>query len=159
MAKADHDLLARDTRANVGFRFVRIPVALLDLVRDLVGAAVLGAAQGADAAGDRAIHVGAGAGDDAAGEGAGVELVLGVQDERGVHRPYPGGLRLLAVKQMEVMATDRVIVRYGFDPPAARRVVIPVQEHRAEARHQSIGDVACALGGMLLVLGLDRAEH
>ena len=38
----------------------------------------------------------AGAGDDARGEGRGVELVLGVQDQRGVHRPHPrarcGGL-------------------------------------------------------------------
>ena len=57
------------------------------------------------------------------------------------------------------MATDRVIVRYSFDPPAAVRVVIPVQEDRAEARHQSVGDVARALGGMLLVLGLECAEH
>src|SRR5205085_4482146 len=147
MAEADDDLLARHTRANVGFRFVRIPVALLDLVRDLVRAAVLRAAQGADAAGDRAIHVGAGARDNAAGEGAGIELVLGVQDERGVHRPYPGGLRLLAVKEMQVMAADRVIVRYRLDPPAARRVVIPVEEHRAEARQESVGDVARTLDG------------
>jgi hypothetical protein len=47
----------------------------------LVGAAVEGALEGGDGAGDGAVHVGECAGDDASGEGAGVVVVLGVEDE------------------------------------------------------------------------------
>ncbi len=43
----------------------------------------------ADAAGDGGVHVRAGAGDHARGEGRSVEFVLGVQDERGVHGAHP----------------------------------------------------------------------
>src|SRR3546814_1338997 len=39
MTEADHDFLLLDARLDVGFRFVRIVVALLDLERDFVGAA------------------------------------------------------------------------------------------------------------------------
>ncbi|MNC91271.1 hypothetical protein D3C83_75010 [compost metagenome] len=35
----------------------------------------------------------------------------------------------------------------------------PVQQHGTEARHQAIGDAARAVGAMLLVLRLQRAEH
>src|SRR5947207_1540216 len=96
--------------AVLGSGVVGAPISFLDLVRHLVGAAVLRSAQRADAAGDGAVHVGAGAGNDAAGEGAGVELVLGVEDERSVHRPYPGILGFPAVQQMKVVAADRVVV-------------------------------------------------
>ena len=60
------DLLVGDAPADVGLGFVGRVVALLDLERDLVRAAVLRAAQRADRAGDRRVHVGAGAGDHAA---------------------------------------------------------------------------------------------
>ena len=56
---------------------------------ELVGAAVLRALERADGAGDGGVHVRAGAGDHARGEGRGVELVLGVEDERGVHGAHP----------------------------------------------------------------------
>ena len=49
MAEADHDLFVFDAGANVGLGFVRIFIALLDFECDFVGAAVLGAAQCADA--------------------------------------------------------------------------------------------------------------
>ena len=86
--------LLRDARADVGLGLrPAVVVALLDLEGHLVGAAVLRAAQRADRAGDAGVHVRAGAGDDPRGEGRGVELVLGVQDERGVHGAHPGGRR------------------------------------------------------------------
>src|SRR5690606_18580948 len=52
VAEADHHLLAFDPRADVGLGVVWRVVALLDLERDFVGAAVLGATQRADRAGD-----------------------------------------------------------------------------------------------------------
>ena len=42
MAKTDHDFLCREPAADVGFRLVRVGVALLHLERDFVGAAMFG---------------------------------------------------------------------------------------------------------------------
>src|SRR6185503_12814994 len=84
MAEADDDFLRRDAPAYVGLRGFGIRIVLLDLERDLIRASVFGAAQRTDRAGDRGMHVRAGAGDYARREGRGVELVLGVKDERGV---------------------------------------------------------------------------
>ena len=107
MAEADHDFPGRDAAADVGFRFVRIAVALLHFERDLVGAAMFRPAQRADRAGDRGIDVRAGAGDRARREGRGVELVLGVEDQRGMHRALVRWRRLPAMQQMQEVRADR----------------------------------------------------
>src|SRR2546427_9861861 len=60
-------------------------VALLDLEGHLVGAAMLGAAQRTDGARDGRIHIAARARDHARREGGGVELMLCIEVERGVH--------------------------------------------------------------------------
>ena len=49
--------LRRDALADVGFGFVGGGVALLDFERDFVGAAVLGAFERADGAGDGGVDV------------------------------------------------------------------------------------------------------
>src|SRR3546814_4066561 len=77
MAESDHDLLALHPRADVGFGLVRIVVAGDDLHRYFIGAAMLGAAQRANGAGDARIHVRAGTGNDPASEGTGIELEVG----------------------------------------------------------------------------------
>ena len=89
MAEADHDFLVGHAPADVRLGFVGRVVALLDFERHFVGAAVFRAAQRADGAGDAGIDVRAGAGDHARRERGGVELVLGVQIERGVHGAHP----------------------------------------------------------------------
>ena len=66
-----------------------------------VGAAVQRALERADGAGDGGVHVGERGGDDARGEGAGVELVVGVQDERDVEGLGGGLGGLLAVEHPE----------------------------------------------------------
>ncbi len=63
-----------------------------------VGAAVQRALERADGAGDGGVNVGQGGGDDAGGEGGGVQLVVGVQDQRHVQGP-DGGLRGLYAVQ------------------------------------------------------------
>ena len=69
------------------------------------------------------VEVGAGAGDDAGGEGGGVELVLGVEDERDVHGAGPtrrtGGF---AVEEVEEVGGDGVVV--GFDVDALAVVCV-----------------------------------
>ena len=159
MAEADDDFLALDAGADVGLGLVRRFVALLHLEGDLVGAAVLGPAQCADGAGDAAVHVGAGAGDDAAGEGAGVELVLGVEDQRGVHGGDPALLGLLAVQQVQEVAADAVVVGLDVDAPAVVAVVVPVQQHRAQRGHQLVGDAARIGVVVVVLLGREAAEH
>src|SRR5207245_401401 len=84
------DLLRPHAAHDIRLRLVGIGISGQNLVGELVRAAVLRAAQSADAAADRAVQVRAGAGDDAAGEGAGVEFMLGVEEERSVHRARSG---------------------------------------------------------------------
>ena len=85
--------------------------------------------------------------------------MLGVQDERGVHRAHPERTRLAAVQQVQEMPADRIVVGLDVDAPARMRVVIPVQQHRAEARHQPVGDVA-RLGELVVrIFRQHRAER
>ena len=64
----------------------RSPISSQHVHHGLVGAAVQRALQRADGGGDRAVEVGLRRGDDARGEGRGVEAVLGVEDQRDVER-------------------------------------------------------------------------
>src|SRR3546814_4677705 len=98
-----------DAAADIGFGVVGRIVALLYLEGDLVCAAMLGSAQGADPARDRRIHIGSRSGDDPAGEGRRVELVLGVENQRGMHGAYPVGAGFNAVQQMKKMPAYAVI--------------------------------------------------
>ncbi|MPN51602.1 hypothetical protein SDC9_199250 [bioreactor metagenome] len=115
MAEADHDFLGLYTAADVGFRLVRVVVALLDLEGDLVGAAMLGATQRADCTGDCRVHIATGAGDDPCGKGGGVELMFGVEVERGMHGPHPGFGGFFAVQQVQEVTTDGVVIGLHVD--------------------------------------------
>ena len=111
--------LLRHPATDVALRLVGIGIALLDLEGHLVGAAMLGAAQRADRAGDGGIDVRPGAGDHPGGERGGVEFVLRVQNQRGMHRLAPRiALGGRAVQQMQEMRADGVIVRLDLDAPA-----------------------------------------
>ena len=110
MAEADDDLLALDTGADVRLGVAGAAVARDDFHRHLVRATVLGSAQRADRTGDRRVHVRAGAGNHAGGERRGVELVLGVEDQRLVQRMRMQFARLPAVQQMQEVRSDRVVV-------------------------------------------------
>ena len=63
-----------------------VPISSSIVEHGLVGAAVRRAPQRRDAGGDRRVRVGAGAAGQAHGRGAGVLLVVGVQDEQQVER-------------------------------------------------------------------------
>ncbi|MNN01321.1 hypothetical protein D3C81_1139360 [compost metagenome] len=89
MAEADDDFLVVDAALDICFRFVRIFITLLDFKGELIGAAMLGPAQGSDGAGDRGVHIGTGTSDHASGECGGIEFMLGVEDQRSVHRFFP----------------------------------------------------------------------
>src|SRR5258706_806493 len=159
MAEADDHLLFGDAPRHIGLGFVGRVIAADGIERELVGAAVLRPLERADSAGDRGVQVGAGAGDDAAGESRGIEFVLGVEDQRGMHRAYPQLALRLAVQQREEVAGDRVVVGFHFDAPARMREVVPVQQHRAEARHQPVGDVARLGQLVILAFRQHRAER
>src|SRR5690606_31952779 len=86
VAEPDDHFLLPHAPADVLLGLSGARVAPLDLVGDLVGAAVLGPLESPYASDDGRVHVRAGTGDHAAGEGRGVELVLGVEDLGDVHR-------------------------------------------------------------------------
>src|SRR5690606_11857271 len=89
VSEADDDLLVFHAATDVGFGFVGVGVALLDLEGHFVGTAVLGPAQRTYATGYGRVDIRSRAGNDAAGKGRGIEFVLGIQVERGVHGAYP----------------------------------------------------------------------
>jgi hypothetical protein len=159
VAEADDDLLRRHAPADIGFRFVGIAVSLL-ISSDTSLAPPCFGPRSAPMPPVIALYMSEPVpAMHAAGEGAGVVLVLGVEDERGVHRPHPGFLGLLAVQQVQVVTADRVVVGDRVDAFSGILKMKPVQEHGAERSHQPVGDVPRALGRVLLVLGLERAEH
>ncbi|MNQ91019.1 hypothetical protein D3C85_1063830 [compost metagenome] len=159
MAEADHYFLLLDAGADVGFRLVRVVVALLDLEGDFVGAAVLGPAQRANGAGDAGVHVGAGAGDYPGGEGRRVELVLGVQVQRGVHGANPRLARLLAVQQVQEVTADGVVVGFHVDTLAVVAEVVPVEQRGAQAGHQLVGDIASTRMVVVFLLRGQAAQN
>src|SRR5690606_27709048 len=114
--------------ADVGFRFIGGLVALLDFESDLVGATMLGTAQRANGTGDGGIHVGTRAGDHTAGKGRGVEFVLGVENQRGVHGTDPFIAGFFAVQQTQEVAADGIVVRFYVDHPAVVAEVVPVEQ-------------------------------
>jgi hypothetical protein len=57
------------------------------------------------------------------------------------------------------MASNRIVIGLRFDAPPAVREVIPVQQHRAETRHQAVGDVSRLFDRVRFLLGLQRAQH
>ena len=89
MAEPDHDLFPGQPFQDIRLGLIRVCIALLDFHGHLVGAAVLGAAQCADGAGNGRIHVRSRSGDDPAGEGRGVEFMFRIQDQGGVHGAHP----------------------------------------------------------------------
>ena len=130
------------------------------LHRHLVGAAVERALERADAAADRAVHVGLGRGDRAAREGRRVEVVLRVEDERHVedlrgefvgllaaHHPEEvrrvverrvGGDRRLAVERHLARSDDRRDLReqaLRLSQPCSGRIVLAVGVEVREERH------------------------
>src|SRR3546814_4694843 len=86
---------------------------------------LLGPAQRADRAGDAGVHVGTGTGDHASGEGAGVELVLRVQDQRLVHRLRVQRARRRAAQQVQEVRGDRVVIGLDVDAAAIAGEVPP----------------------------------
>ena len=133
--------LLRDARADVRGRFVGRLVAALDLERHLVRAAVLRPAQRADGAGDARVDVRAGARDDARGERRGVELVLGVQNERGVHRAHPRRRRRAPMQQVQEVPADRVVL--GLDRRCAGPSGCSDTSRRASSRARRAAGPRC----------------
>ena len=134
MAEAGDLLLALQLAAHEAVDALGRGV-LADLEQHLhhlgVGAAVQRPLQRADAGDDRRVDVGEGGGGDARGEGRGVQLVVGVQHQRDVHRPHRGRVGTLAGEHVEEVGgvAER---RVGGDRAAAGLQPAP---GRHQARH------------------------
>ena len=95
----------------------------------------------------------------AGGEGRGVELVLGVEDQRPVERAYVRGRRRPLVKQVQEMSRDRRIVGLDIDAPPARGEVVPVQQHRGERSQELVAELAGRGHGGGVGAGRERARR
>src|SRR5262249_10050897 len=145
MAETDHDLFACQSRAKVGLGLLWRCVPLLDLDGRLISAAMFGAAQGANRAGDGRVNVGTGAGDHATGKGRGIELVLGVKDKGLVKRLHMQLCWLPPVQETQKMTRHRVILRLDIDSSAMTRVVMPVKQHGGKTGQQPVSNIARSL--------------
>jgi hypothetical protein len=54
---------------------------------------------------------------------------------------------------MQEVAADRIVVGLDVDALAVVAAVVPVEQHRAERRHQPVGDVARAGRAVVVLLG------
>jgi hypothetical protein len=66
---------------------------------------------------------------------------------------------VFTVQQVQEVPADGVVVGLHLDAPAVVRVVVPVQQHGAEAGHQSVADVARRGHGHAVLFRLQGAEH
>ena len=104
----------------------------------LVGSAVEWAFEGADGSGDGGVDVGEGGGDDARGEGAGVELVVGVEDEGDVEGAGGGVGGLFAVEHPEEVGGVRES-GVGFDDGLALADAIEDGDDHGDLRGEAVG--------------------
>ncbi|SAK99853.1 hypothetical protein AWB76_07796 [Caballeronia temeraria] len=63
------------------------------------------------------------------------------------------------MQQMQKVPADGIVVGFDFDAFAVVRIVVPIEQHRAERRHQLVGDILRARHVVIVLLGQDRAEH
>ncbi|SAK98046.1 hypothetical protein AWB82_07183 [Caballeronia glebae] len=63
------------------------------------------------------------------------------------------------MQQMQKVPADGIVIGFDFDAPAIVRIVIPVQQHRAERGHQLVGDIFRARHVVVFLLRQNRAEH
>ena len=159
MTEADHHFLRFHATPDIGLRFVGRLVARLDIECSFVGAAMLRTTQRTDTAGDRRVHVRARASDHAAGERRCVEFMFCVKNQRRMHGVDPRLRRRNTMQQMQEVPADGIVIGLGFNAPAVMRIVIPVQQNRAERGHQAIGNILRAGDVVVFLLGQHRAEH
>jgi len=151
--EADDHLFRLNATTNIAFCLIRVGIAPLNLEGDLVGTSVFGTSQRTDGTSDRRVHVGARPRDGARGERGRIEFVLGVQDERRIHRADVAVGCRRSVKQAQNMACDCLVVRFDVDAATVKRIVIPVEQHRTERSQQPVGDFP---GGTWAVIGRFR---
>ena len=124
----------------------------------LVGSAVERAFEGADGAGDGGVDVGEGGGDDAGGEGAGVELVIGVEDERDVEGAGGGVGGLLAVEHPEEVGGVRE-GGVGLDDGLAFADAIEDGDDHGNLRGEAEGFADVGVVGAVGFVGVVDAEQ
>jgi hypothetical protein len=119
------------------------------------------ALEGGDAAGDGAVHVAEGAGDDAGGEGAGVEVVLGVEDERDVHDPLVLAGRLLSrheVEQVRGVREPGIAAGVGVHEGPAVDDGLHVADDGGDFGEEALGLAEVGGGVVLLRVRVEVAE-
>ena len=159
MAEPDNDFFAGDAFADVGFGFVGVAVAFLDVVGDFVRAAVFRTFERADGAGDAGIHIRTRTGNHAGGEGGGVKLMFRIQNQRNVHGFNLRFGRAFAVQQVQEVAADGFFLAFDVDTFAVVRILIPVEQDAAEAGDEFVRNVACFAVGMAFAFRMNAAEH
>ena len=154
-----HDLLlAGDRPVEPGLHLIERADLLEHVEHILVGTAVQRAGQGADRRGHHRVGIGEGAGGDAGAEGAGVEAVLGVQDQAGIEDAGRQGIGLpLGEHVEEVRGVGEVVA--GLDRVVAVADQLEGRHHRGDLgdqAHHRLGDVLGIVEG---AAGIEQAQR
>ena len=105
-----------------------------------VRAAVQGATQRADRAGDAGMHVRQGRRTDPRGEGRRIELVLRIQDQGNIHDPLMQFGRRFAVQQVQKVTRDRLVGGLGINAQAVVAEAVPIIDDRRQRRDEPVRD-------------------
>ena len=132
MAEAGHDLFFQHAPGDVRLSVSGILITRLNVERGFIRAAVFRPTQRADGTGYRGIHVRAGTRDHARRKGGRIEFVFGIQHQRGMHCTHPIVGWFSAVKQMQKVPANRIVIGLDIDAFAVDCEVIPIKQHRAE---------------------------
>ncbi len=157
MAESHHHLLGGELLVHPRFGPVGRADVREHLQHLLVGAAVQRALEGSDGGRDAGVHVGAGGDDRAGGEGGGIELMLGVEHERGAEDGNMLVRRRMAGEPLEQRPGNGTL-RPGGNA-AARGEIHPGGKHRRHLPKQlfGLGEELLARAGQIVLFHL--AEH
>ena len=131
---------SRHAPPHVCLGLVRPSVALLNLQRHLIRAAMLRPLQRANRPRNARVDIRTRPRNHARRKRRSIEFVLRIQDQRCLHRSRPLFTRRRAVQQMQKVRGNRILKSLHLDAPAVARVVMPIQQHRSHACHQRVGN-------------------
>jgi hypothetical protein len=114
--------------------------------------------EGADGSCDGGVDVSKGGGDDTRGKGAGVEFVIGVEDESDVECAGGGLGRLLAVEHPEEVCGVREGV-IGFDDGLALADAIEGGDDHGDLSGEAVGFADVGVVGGVSFVGIVEAEE
>ena len=141
MAEAHDFLFTRQHTQQGFFSMLRVLHAFNQFHRRFVGTAMQRATQRTDGTGDAGVHIAQRGSAHAGGEGRGVEFVLSVQNQGGLHDLSVQLGWLFAVQGPQELFGDGIGTGFYLDAFAVVAEVVPVVDHARKQRQHAVGGI------------------